>query len=134
MSAYDSALEVPPQPLAQFVQEAGCSDGIDFQSSRRSALTVRVHTRVFVVSPGRDRSGKRRRAVTGGRLFLESTPIRVEGATAGGSAIKAGWIQCGPAPRDAESHESRHDLFGPGDQGRQAVRVASLLAVRPIAR
>ncbi len=33
--------------------------------------------------------------VTGGRLFLEPTPIRVEGATAGGSAIKAGWIGVG---------------------------------------
>ena len=44
MSAYDSVLEVTPQPLAQFEHEAACSDGIDFQSLE-VGTTVRVHTR-----------------------------------------------------------------------------------------
>ena len=94
MSAYESVLEVTPQPLAQFEHEAACSDGIDFQSLE-VGTTVRVHTRyssycLVVTDP--ENCGA---LVTGGRLFLEPTPIRVEGATAGGSAIKAGWIGVG---------------------------------------
>jgi hypothetical protein len=94
MSAYDSVLEVTPQPLGQFAQERGCSDGIDFQSLE-IGTTVHVHTRyssyrLVVTDP---ESGGA--LVTGGRFFLEPTPIRVEGATAGGSAIKAGWIGVG---------------------------------------
>lgn len=94
MPAYDSVLEAPPQPLDQFVLEPGCSDGIDFQSLGTGA-TVHVHTkyssyRLVVTDP--DNGGA---LVTGGRLFPESTPVRVEGATAGGTAIKAGWIGVG---------------------------------------
>ena len=94
MSAYDSVLEVTPQPLGQFAQEPGCSDGIDFQSLE-IGTTIHVHTRyssyhLVVTDP--ENGGA---LVTGGRLFLEPTPIRVEGATAGGSAIKAGWIGVG---------------------------------------
>jgi len=94
MPAYDSVLEAPPQPLDQFVLEPGCSDGIDFQSLDPGAI-VHVHTkyssyRLVVTDP--DNGGAR---VTGGRLFSESTPVRVEGATAGGTAIKAGWIGVG---------------------------------------
>jgi hypothetical protein len=33
--------------------------------------------------------------VTGGRLFPEPTQVRIEGATAGGTAIKSGWIGIG---------------------------------------
>ena len=80
--------------LQQFEHEAACSDGIDFQSLE-IGTTVRVHTRyssycLVVTDP--ENGGA---LVTGGRLFLEPTPIRVEGATAGGSAIKAGWIGVG---------------------------------------
>jgi hypothetical protein len=94
MSAHDSVLEAPPQPLEQFVLEPGCSDGIDFQSLEAGA-TVHVHTkfssyRLVVTDPENGAA-----LVTGGRLFPESTPIRVEGATAGGTAIKSGWIGVG---------------------------------------
>jgi hypothetical protein len=94
MSAYDPALEAPPQPLEQFVLEPGCSDGIDFQTLDAGA-TVHVHTsyssyRLVVTDP--ENGGA---LITGGRLFPESTPIRVEGATAGGTAIKSGWIGVG---------------------------------------
>jgi hypothetical protein len=94
MSAYDSVVELTPQPLGQFAQERGCSDGIDFQSLE-IGTTVHVHTRyssyhLVVTDPENGCA-----LVTGGRLFLEPTPIRIEGATAGGSAIKAGWIGVG---------------------------------------
>ncbi len=94
MSAYESVLEAPPQPLEQFVLEPGCSVGIDFQSLEAGA-TVHVHTkyssyRLVVTDPENGAA-----FVTGGRLFPESTPIRVEGATAGGTAIKPGWIGVG---------------------------------------
>jgi hypothetical protein len=94
MAAYDSMLETPPQPLEQFVLEPGCADGIDFQSLEVGTI-VHVRTkfssyRLVVTDP---EGGAAR--ITGGRLFSESTPVRVEGATAGGSAIKAGWIGVG---------------------------------------
>lgn len=94
MSAYDSAFVAPPQPLDQFIVEPGCSNGIDFQSLEVGA-TVHVHTKyssyqLVVVDP--ENGGA---MITGGRLFEESTPVRIEGATAGGTAIKAGWIGVG---------------------------------------
>lgn len=94
MSAYDSALAPPPQPLEQFMVEPGCSNGIDFQSLA-VGTTVHVHTKyssyqLVVMDP--ENAGA---LITGGRLFPESTPIRIEGATAGGTAIKAGWIGVG---------------------------------------
>ena len=94
MSAYDLALESPPQPLEQFVHEPGCSDGIDFQSLPPGTV-VHVETRystyrLVVVHPD-----EKRATVTGGRLFPEPTELRIEGATAGGTAIKAGWIGVG---------------------------------------
>lgn len=94
MSAYDSAFEAPPQPLEQFVLEPGCSYGIDFQSLEVGA-TVHVHTKFSsyqLVVKDPENGGA---LISGGRLFPESTPVRVEGATAGGTAIKAGWIGVG---------------------------------------
>lgn len=93
MSAYDSVF-APPQPLEQFVIEPGCSNGIDFQSLEVGA-TVHVHTKyssyqLVVTDPENGAA-----LISGGRLFPESTPVRIEGATAGGTAIKAGWIGVG---------------------------------------
>jgi hypothetical protein len=94
MSSYDSTLESPPQPLDAFVREPGCSDGIDFQSLPAGTV-VNVDTRystyrLVVVDPD-----DKRATVTGGRLFPEPTELRIEGATAGGTAIKSGWIGVG---------------------------------------
>jgi hypothetical protein len=94
MSAYDSVLESPPQPLEEFVREHGCSDGIDFQALPMGTV-VHVDTRystyrLVVVDPD-----DKRATVTGGRLFPEPTELRIEGATAGGTAIKSGWIGVG---------------------------------------
>jgi hypothetical protein len=94
MSAFDSSLESPPQPLDQFVREPGCSDGIDYQSLPPGTV-VHVETRhstyrLVVIDPDNKRA-----TVTGGRFFPEPTELRIEGATAGGTAIKAGWIGVG---------------------------------------
>ena len=95
MLAHDDAvLESGPQLLERFAFEPGCSDGIDFQSLE-VGTTVDVQTKyssyhLVVTDPN-----KRQALVTGGHRFQEPTPIRVEGATAGGTAIKAGWIGVG---------------------------------------
>jgi hypothetical protein len=95
MSARDSEfVESTPQPLDAFVYESGCSGGIDFHSLDVGAV-VTVHTtyshyRLVVLDPERLRA-----LVTGGRLFPESTEIRIEGATAGGTAIRPGFIGLG---------------------------------------
>jgi len=95
MSAYDSAfVESTPQPLDAFVYESGCSGGVDFHSLDVGTV-VNVHTkyscyRLVVLDPE-----KKRAMVTGGQLFRESTEVRVEGATAGGTAIKPAWIGIG---------------------------------------
>ena len=45
----------------------------------------------FVVVDG----SQRRATVTGGKLFPESTEVRIEGASAGDNVIKAGWLAVG---------------------------------------
>lgn len=95
MAAHETAIaEAPPEPLDAFIQEPGCSYGIDFTALEVGAV-VHVHTtyssyRLMVVDPE-----EKRASVTGGRLFPEATEVRIEGATAGGSAIKPGWIGIG---------------------------------------
>ena len=95
MAAYNPEfVESTPQPLDAFVYESGFSGGVDFHSLEVGAV-VNVHTRfsryrLVVVDPESERA-----FVTGGQLFPESTEIRVEGATAGGTAIKPAWIGVG---------------------------------------
>jgi hypothetical protein len=94
MSAHDSALIDPSQPLEAFVYEPGCALGVDFGTLDPGAV-VNVDTtysryRLVVVN-----GDEKRAMVTGGRIFPESTEVRVEGATAGGSAIKPAWIGIG---------------------------------------
>jgi len=95
MSAQNSSLiDSPPEPLEAFVHEPGCSHGIDVNGLDVGAV-VNVHTtyscyRLVVVDPD-----EKRAIVTGGKIFPESTEVRIEGATAGGSAIKPGWIGIG---------------------------------------
>ncbi len=95
MSARDSSLlDSPPQPLEEFAHESGCSDGIDFRSLDIGTV-VNVHTRyscyrLVVIDPE-----DKRALVKGGQFFVESTEVRIEGATAGGTAIRRGWIGIG---------------------------------------
>jgi hypothetical protein len=95
MPAHNSEfVESTPQPLDAFVYESGCSGGIDFSSLDVGAV-LNVHTRYshyrLVVVDGADN----RALVTGGRLFPESTDVRIEGSTSGGTAIKPGFIGIG---------------------------------------
>jgi hypothetical protein len=95
MSVYDSQfVESTPQPLDAFVYESGCAGGIDFHSLEVGTV-VDVHTKYshyrLVVLDAESTSA----LVTGGRLFQESTEVRIEGATSGGTAIKPGFIGVG---------------------------------------
>jgi hypothetical protein len=95
MPAHNSEfVESTPQPLDAFVYESGCSGGVDFSSLEVGAV-LNVHTRYshyrLVVVDGADN----RALVTGGRLFPESTEVRIEGSTSGGTAIKPGFIGIG---------------------------------------
>ncbi len=96
MAAHDHTefAESAPQPLDAFVYESGCSGGVDFHSLDVGTV-VNVHTkyslyRLVVLDPESLRA-----RVTGGRLFPESTEIRVEGATSGGTAIRPGFVGIG---------------------------------------
>lgn len=98
----DSALDNPergnmvptPRTLDGFAHEPGCTDGVALQSFEAGAVlnvtTRHSNYRVVVVDPV-----QRRVLVTGGRLFPESIEVRLEGATAGGSLVKVGWIGVG---------------------------------------
>jgi len=77
--------------LDGFAREPGCSTGVDVESLEPgTVLNVRTHNSRYRlrVLDGADR----RVLIRGGRVFPETTEVRVAGATAGGSAVKVGWI------------------------------------------
>jgi len=80
--------------LDGFGRDPGCADGLAIQSLETGTVLI-VRTRHssyrLVVLEG----ARRRVLLTGGALFPESTQVRVEGATAGGSTLKTGWIGVG---------------------------------------
>jgi hypothetical protein len=95
MSAHESQfVESAPQPLDAFVYEAGYSGGIDFSSLEVGAV-LNVHTRYSHYRLAVLDGAEKRALVTGGRLFPESTEVRIEGSTSGGTAIKPGFIGIG---------------------------------------
>lgn len=77
--------------LDGFALEPGCSHGVALQSLPPGTVldvqTQHSHYRMVVVD-----GQERRVRITGGWVFPESTDVRVAGATAGGSALKVGWI------------------------------------------
>ena len=79
--------------LDEFVTEPGCVEGVAVQSLDPGDV-VEVTTRnscyrmVFQPEPGYA-------LVTGGSRFHEPTLMQIEGSTAGGSALKGGWIGVG---------------------------------------
>lgn len=80
--------------LDGFARQPGCTEGIAIESLEAgTVLTVHTrHSRYRVVVL----DGARQRAlVAGGSVFPERTAVRIEGATAGGSALKIGWIGVG---------------------------------------
>lgn len=80
--------------LDGFALEPGCVEGVALQSLEAgtvlNVITRHSNYRVVVLDPVRQRV-----LVTGGRLFPESTEVRFEGATVGGSVLKIGWIGTG---------------------------------------
>jgi hypothetical protein len=98
----DAALDNPergnmvptPRTLDGFAHEPGCNDGVALQSFEAgtvlNVITRHSRYRLVVVDPV-----QKRVLVTGGRLFPENTEVRFEGATAGGSLVKVGWIGVG---------------------------------------
>ena len=86
---------VPPHcTLEGFALEPGCVDGVALEALEPDTVLI-VRTRYssyrLVVLDG----AERRVLLTGGSHFPESTEVRVDGATAGGSSLKIGWIGVG---------------------------------------
>ena len=104
MTEYDAInVATPPEPigfvpqcctLAGFAAERGCVDGVSIQSLD-AGTEVEIHTlhstyHLTVLDPD-----TRRVSLKGGALFREGTEARIAGATAGGCALKLGWIGVG---------------------------------------
>ena len=86
---------VPPHcTLEGFALEPGCVDGVALEALEPDTVLV-VRTRHssyrLVVLDG----AQQRVLLSGGAHFPESTEVWVEGATAGGSTLKMGWIGVG---------------------------------------
>ena len=80
--------------LDGFALEPGCAKGIAVQSLEDGTV-LSIHTkhsryRVVILD-----SANQSALVNGGSLFTETTEVRIEGATAGGSVLKMGWIGVG---------------------------------------
>jgi hypothetical protein len=86
--------EFAPQTLVDFARQAGCIEGLSLSvlapGTIVSVNTRHSHYRMLVIDP---RNG--RALVTSASWFTEPTEVRLEGATAGGSVLKTGWIGIG---------------------------------------
>jgi hypothetical protein len=80
--------------LDNFVLETGCADGVGIESLEPGCV-VRVDTRYSVYHLLILDATKRHVLVKGGTPFPDLTEARVEGATGGGSLMKAGWVGVG---------------------------------------
>ena len=80
--------------LDQFALDPGCTRGVAIDSLEpgTSVIVGTSHScyRFLIIDPQR-----RRATVTGGAMFADPTEVRIDGATAGGTVIKAGWIGVG---------------------------------------
>ena len=80
--------------LDAFVRRHSCTEGISIDSLEAGTV-LSVHTqhsryRIVVLDHTEHRA-----LVTGGAVFPTATEVRLEGATAGGSLLKMGWIGVG---------------------------------------
>jgi hypothetical protein len=91
----DRGGDIPsPRSLDDFVLECRGAEGVAverLESGARLLVETRNSRYQFIVVDG----PKRRVIVKGGTRFLNATPVRLDGATAGGSALKLGWILVG---------------------------------------
>jgi hypothetical protein len=86
--------EFAAQTLTEFAQHPGCFEGVNV-SALAAGTIVSVNTRhsqyrVVLINPQEGRA-----LVTSAVWFPQPTEVRVEGATAGGSMLKTGWIGIG---------------------------------------
>lgn len=88
------ALSDPLGALDDFALDPGCTRGVAIDSLEPGTRVVvgTSHScyRFVINEPAR-----RRGTVAGGKLFTEPAEVRIDGATAGGTVIKAGWIGVG---------------------------------------
>jgi hypothetical protein len=90
--AIDAAVPTP-RPLDEFVADCRASEGVAldwFEPGTALVVETRNSRYRLLVLDG----PKRHVVVQGGSMFSEATPVRLEGATAGG-ALKLGWILIG---------------------------------------
>ena len=89
-----SELHSERRTLDRFALLPGCSDGLAIESlDSGTAIEVRTrHSRyrLVLLDPASGRA-----LVSGGTVFPEPCEVRSEGATAGGSVLKLGWIGVG---------------------------------------
>jgi len=95
MTGSGQAVLVPRHcTLSGFALEAGCSEGIAIRSlAPGTMLKVRTsnsHYRLIVLDGGGDGL-----IVQGGALFPKAVPAHLQGASAGGSLVRTGWIEIG---------------------------------------
>jgi hypothetical protein len=73
---------------------SSCADGIAIESLKRGTAldveTLNSQYRIVVMDGPRHLV-----LMQGGKMFPEATLVRLDGATAGGSALKIGWISAG---------------------------------------
>jgi hypothetical protein len=85
--------EVPRGMLEEFPAEPGFADGVAVESLEPGTIlevtTRNTRYRLTVIDGGGHA------LITGGALFPQPTEVHIEGATAGGSALKLGWIGVG---------------------------------------
>lgn len=86
---------VPPiGGLDEFAIETGCTSGVTLEELEPGTRVV-VGTRHSCYRLTINDGLRGRVTVVGGTVFPEPADVRVDGATAGGSVIKAGWIGVG---------------------------------------
>ena len=83
----------PGGMLDAFALDPGCADGVAVESLEPGTIlevtTRNTRYRLTVL----DAEGHA--LITGGSLFPQPTEVHIEGATAGGAALKLGWIGVG---------------------------------------
>lgn len=80
--------------LDEFAEDPGCTSGVmleELEPGTRIVVGTKHSCYRLVVNDGL----RGRATVVGGAVFPEPAEVRVDGATAGGSVIKAGWIGVG---------------------------------------
>jgi hypothetical protein len=80
--------------LAGFVEDADCRAGIAIESlSPGTRVIVRTRNSNYRITVGNEPAFGV--SIRGGALFPRVTSARLQGATAGGSFVRIGWIQVG---------------------------------------